>query len=42
MGRRGGRGQRNEGAILEASVDAMIAYPVPPSLINGIYTFTGN
>jgi hypothetical protein len=37
-----GRGHRNEAAIFEASIDAMVAYPVPPSLNKGIYTFTGN
>ncbi len=40
-GRRGG-GAKNMGAVFEASVDAMVSYPVPPTLINGIYTFVGN
>jgi hypothetical protein len=41
---RGGRrgGGRSMGAAFEASIDSMVSYPAPPTLINGIYTFVGN
>jgi hypothetical protein len=41
VGHRRGGG-RNVAAVYEASIDVMLNYPVPPSLINGIYTFVGN
>lgn len=37
--RRGGRGP---GAIYESSIDNMVKYPAPPTLINGTYAFVGN
>jgi hypothetical protein len=40
--RRGGGGSSNAAAVYEASIDSMVSYPAPPTLINGIYTFVGN
>jgi hypothetical protein len=35
-------GSSNAAAFYEASIDSMVSYPAPPTLINGIYTFMGN